>query len=111
MGPVNLRAELEADEAEAALRGVAGFQAVGADAVDHALRVVGAHAVIQLHRADVGEEHDARCDLAHPIGREQPNVFERGALTAQAQGHAGPFGRDGQVEVDRAGALGAAGHR
>jgi hypothetical protein len=87
------------------------IERVCTNALDDASRVVDGHAVIELDGADIGEENDVRCHVAHAIGRQQGDVFERGALTSERKRDTRGLGGDGEIIVDRTRALRATGHR
>ena len=87
------------------------IQPVRADRVDDALRIGDGDAVIELDRADVREQDHARRHFADAIGRDQTRVLDSRALAAQSERNARALGRHGQIEIDRARPLGAAGHR
>lgn len=86
-------------------------EAVGADALDHAVYRIDRDAVIELDGTDVCEEHDVRRDVAHAIRRQQCDVFERRALAPEGERDSRTFGCDREIVVDHPRTRRAARHR
>jgi len=75
------------------------IQPVRSERVDQPSRVIDADAVIQLHRAEVGEQCDARGDRAHVEGRAQRLILEHRSTAAQREGDPRRLGAAGEPRL------------
>ena len=85
-------------------------QRVGADHLHGAPTVLDAIAVVELHRAEVGEQRHRRRGVPHQKGLRQRGALERLALRADADRDPDPLGGEREILVDARCGPGAAGH-
>jgi hypothetical protein len=83
---------------------------VGPDHIHGAAAMIQRVAMIELDRAQVGEQQNVRRDFSHLERGGLFGMFERGALAPDSHRHAHALGGFGETQVDRPSAIRPAGH-